>query len=707
MSSQATHKITPEHLSRKAIVYLRQSSPGQVKQNTESQRLQYEMTRHARQLGWHNVEVIDTDLGASASVGAAARHGFEHLLTQVATRQVGIVFSRELSRLLRTDKDFCQLLEVCQLFDTLLGDSEQIYDLNLTDDQLMLGIKGTLSVVELKTLRLRLVQGQENKARRGELFRRLPPGYVLDGDNKVVKDPDVRIQEMIGLVFRKFRESWSIRQTMLWFHNNEVELPVNKLGNGQQQLAWQLPTYSFISDVLHNPFYAGAYVYGRRQMEVSLVDGRPIKRQGRLRPLEETRVFIRDHHVGYIDWAMYEENQRQIRANALRANHAGDEAIGAVRSGQGLLGGVLRCGRCGRKLHVRYWGKHGTAARYLCPGDFVSGGRYCLGFGGATVDRRLGEYVVEAISPLGIAASLEAAERVVAADQDRQAALRRQLEQAEYEALRASEQYHAVDPRNRLVAAELERRWNAKLVAVERHQAELVALEQQRKSLTAEERRQLFQLGENFGDVWHSDGCPMELKKKIVRTVIEEVLVDLEEQTNRLQFIIHWKGGCHTSFEMDKPRSPVGRKTSQQDLEIISGMAERGYGDDEIARVLNKLGRRTAKDKRYNQQRVATARRTYHIAGQKRACRNPDILTLGEAVKQFGVSDTTIKRLVTEGLLHKDQVAPWAPWEIRRSDLESEPVRSILKHLKQTGKLVLDPIKLDSQATLFPMKSTR
>lgn len=701
MSTLAQHKITPEHLGRKAVVYLRQSSPGQVKHNVESQRLQRDLAQHARQLGWRNVESIDVDLGVSAGVGASARQGFEHLLTQVAARQVGIVFSWELSRLLRTDRDFCQLTEVCQLFDTLLGDHEQIYDLSLMDDQLVLGIKGTLSVVELRTMKLRLLQGQESKARRGELFRLLPPGYVLGPDGEVVKDPDLRVQEMMALVFRKFRELWSLRQTMLWFHDSQVELPVSKFRDGQRRLHWQLPTYSFISDVLHNPFYAGAYVYGRRPTEVALVDGRPIKRQGRLRPPEEARVFLREHHEGYIDWAMYEENQQKISANALRTHSAGDEAAGAVRAGQGLLAGLLRCRRCGRKLHVRYWGKHGTAARYLCQGDFESGGRYCLGFGGATVDRRVGEYIVEAISELGVAASLEATQRLESSDQERLAACRRQLEQAEYEALRAGEQYDEVDPRNRLVAAELEQRWNAKLEAVQRCKDELSALSQHSKPLTARDREQLLELGRDFGDVWRSDDCPMELKKKIARTVIEEVLVDLDEQSDQLQLIVHWKGGCHTSFEMEKPRSGVGRKTSQEDREIIRQMAERGYGDDQIARVLTKLDRRTAKDKRYNQHRVYTVRRTYQIAGQKRARRDPEILTLAEAAKHSGVSGTAIMRLVEQGILHKDQVVPWAPWEIRRSDLESEPVRGILDHLKQTGKLVLEPTALDSQRPLF------
>jgi len=698
MSHPFSHKITESHLSRKAVVYLRQSSPGQVKRNTESQRLQYDLVQRARQLGWKQVEVIDADLGSSASIAAAVRHGYEHTMGQVATGQVGIVLSRELSRLSRTDKDWCQLMEVCQVFDTLAGDEQQVYDLSLMDDQLVVGIKATLSVVELRVLQQRLVQGQESKARRGELYRLLAAGYVLDADGKVVKDPNQRVQQAIQLVFDKFRELWSIRQTFLWFHNQGIELPVNKHVAGQRHIVWQLPTLSFVSDVLHNAFYAGAYVYGRRTSEVALVDGRLLKRQGRQRSPEEARVFLRDHHEGYIGWESYEDNQRKIRSNALKMNSGGDETVGAVRSGHGLLAGLVRCRRCGRKLHVRYWGKQGTAARYLCMGDFASGGRHCLGFGGATVDRRVGEEVLRVISPLGVEASLEAMGQMQSRGEEKRSALSRQLEQAEYEARRAFEQYDEVDPRNRLVAEELERRWNAKLEATEQVKAALSELKETRPSLTEEERATIRALGRDLSLVWHSADYPVELKKRIVRTVIEEVLVDLDEVTQRLQFVIHWKGGCHTAFEMEKPRSGAGRKTSMEDVELIGRMAKRGYSDDEIARVLNKLGRRTGKGNRWNQHRVIACRKQH---GHKRGKRNPGILTHAEAARHCGVSTTTIRRLVENGLLAMEQVAPWAPWEIRRADLDSEPVRVILERLRQTGKLVLDPTHLANQTSLF------
>jgi DNA invertase Pin-like site-specific DNA recombinase len=235
-------KLQPHHLARKAVIYLRQSSPGQVKHNLESQHLQYAMADRARALGFQQTEIIDSDLGSSASVGARSREGFERLLAMVALNEVGLVMSRELSRLSRTDKDFCRLLELCQLFDTLIGDDQGLYNMNSLDDQLVLGIKGTLSVVELRVLRLRLDEGRRNKARRGEFYALRPPGYVLDGGDKLVKDPDVRVREAIELVFEKFREVKTLRQTLLWFRNNRVELPANKPRGGMYRVVFQLPT---------------------------------------------------------------------------------------------------------------------------------------------------------------------------------------------------------------------------------------------------------------------------------------------------------------------------------------------------------------------------------------------------------------------------------------------------------------------------------
>ncbi len=697
--TDTTQKITPEHLSRKAVVYLRQSSAAQVKQNKESQRLQYALRDTAKAYGFKHVEVIDCDLGASAAPGAQVRDGFKQLLASVALGEVGLVLSRELSRLSRTDKDWCHLLELCQVFNTLIADAENLYDLSRLDDQLVLGIKGTLSVVELKTLKFRLQQGREAKAQRGELGRCLAPGYVADLNGQIVKDPNLRVQEAIALVFKKFGDLGSIRQTHRWFHEEKIELPVNKARAGRYQLVWQLPTMSFLTDMLHNPLYAGAYVYGRRPIEVVVKDGQARKRQGNARAAKETSVFLPDHHPGYISWTQYQRYQDVMRSNG--GNFTRDDSALAVRSGQGLLTGLLRCGRCGRKLHIRYWGKSGTAARYVCSGDFATGGQYCLGFGGATVDKRLSEEILNAISSQRLAASVAAIEQFDTQDSDQRAALQRQLQQVQYEAQRAFEQYDQADPANRLVVDVLEQRWNAKLEALEKLRSELDAQSDAVASLTAADKKAILELGQDFAVVWGDPACPMVLKKKITRTLIHEIVVDLDDAAQQLRLIIHWHGGCHTTVMMPKPQSgAVAHKTALEDLELITRMACR-YRDDEVARVLSKLGRRTGKGKRWTQSRVAYVRKKYAIDPPDEETRDTDILTLAQATQHSGVSDTTLMRLIKEKLLTAGQIAPYAPLEIKRADLDSEPVSSILKRLKETGKLVLDGNPLANQQSLF------
>jgi DNA invertase Pin-like site-specific DNA recombinase len=689
-------KIKPEHLVRKAIVYLRQSSEKQVRQNLESQRLQYELAERIRGLGWQEIEVINTDLGCSAAMGAASREGFERVLTSVALGEVGIVVSREVSRLSRTDKDWCRLVEVCQIFGTLIGDEQQVYDLSYLDDQLVLGIKGTLSAVELKVLRQRLQAGQESKARRGELFKRLAVGYARDGSGKVVLHPDRRVCEAIQLVFSKFRERWSVRQTFQWFRDHDVELPANPICG--TQLVWKIPSQSLIADILRNPFYAGAYVWGRRPMQTLLVEGRLKKRQAAYRRPEDCRVFIANHHVGYIDWATYEENQRMRHRNSV--TWQADESLSAIRAGQGLLVGLLRCGHCGRKLHVRYWGGTGTNARYLCRGDYDDGGQYCLGFGGAMVDRRISEELLKVISPLGVEANLKAIAELNSGEAAQRAALSSKHEELEYEAKRAFEQYDLVDARNRLAAAELERRWNEKLQEIETVQQQLATLAEQQRSLSLEEEARILSMGENFAEVWNSEHCPPTLKKMIFRSVIEEIIAHTDPQKETLHFTIHWKGGVHTQLEMNRPRSATATATPMEALEIIRRMAVR-HGDDQIASVLNRLGYSTGKGNRWNQNRVATARKNHTIVGQRRALPDPDRVSLNEAARLCRVSHRSLERLVEAGLLNREQTAPRAPWEIRRADLNTEPVRSILEHLRRTGKLVLRGGRTDPQTRLF------
>ena len=692
-------RITQEHLVRKAIVYLRQSSENQVRNNLESQRLQYAMADRGRELGFRVVEVIDTDLGSSAATAATQREGFQKLLGAIALGEIGIVLARELSRLLRTDRDFCQLVELCQAFGTLIGDEQAIYDPSRMDDQLVLGIKATMSVAELKVIHMRLALGKENKARRGELYPRLPAGYVWDLDQKIVKDPNLRVQEGIALVFSKFRETWSSRQTYKWFRDNAVELAVTKASDGAVRLLFQIPKPSQISGILHNPIYAGAYVWGRRSTEVRWEEGRLKRRQGAPCKPKEAKVFLRDHHEGYIDWSTYEENQLMIKRNDFRGPP--DETAGVARSGKGLLAGLMRCGRCGRKFYVRYWGKSGTSARYLCSGTAsVEAGKYCIGFGGATIDRRVAAEVGRALTPHGVRASLAAIEDLTSVEGEKKKLIERHLQQMEYEAGRAFDQFDAVDPKNRLVADQLERRWNAKLANVEECKESLRQLEAEPTVLTIEEREELTHLGEHFIEAWSDPECSIQLKKQIIRTVIEEIIVN-EEPAGTLAVTIRWSGGTHTAFEMAKPSPKTMHRTKEDDLDVIRKMAPR-YGDMDIARVLSKLGRTTGKGHPWSLTSVKSARRTYHIEGRAKTLKDDQVLTHNGAARFTGTSDTTIKKLVDAGILPMKRCVPYAPWEIQRSDLESPRVRRILETLRQTGRLQLgDP--LNEQADLFPL----
>jgi DNA invertase Pin-like site-specific DNA recombinase len=690
-------RINADHLARKAIVYLRQSSLSQVKHNIESQRLQYALADRATELGFNQVEVIDKDLGASASSGSRERPGFQQLLTSVAVGDVGIILSRELSRLSRTDKDWCHLVEICQFANTLIGDERTVYDPNLFDDQLVLGIKGTISAAELNVLRMRLLQGKEAKAQRGELFTVVAPGYIRDGD-VLVKDPNRRVQEAIRLVFKQFQALGSIRQTYGWFMENQIDLPVNKPIGGQTQLVWKLPAQTFIPSVLHNPIYAGAYVYGRRPVEKVLEQGELRKRQAAIRPHDQAKVFIRDHHEGYISWETYLRYQRMIDNNG--TNFEPDDAILAVREGHGLLTGLLRCARCGHKLQVRYWGKRGTAPRYLCHGDYNSAGRYCIGFGGATAEQRISDEVLTVISSEGVAASLRAVEQLDNHHSDHHSALQRQLQQVEYEAQRAFVQYDQADPGNRLVVDTLEHRWNEKLEKVEQVQNTLDAAQIAPQILTEQDKQSILELGQHFADTWHRTECPMGLKKKIIRCLIKEIIVDVDKEKQLLSFIIHWQGGSHTDLIIPRPLpANQGHKTKAEDLELIRKMAIRYY-DAEIAMVLSKLGRKTGKGNRWSQSSVRIIR-TKH--GIKPAPKREDdgILNLVQAKHYCGVSGSSIMRLITANILPAEQVAPFAPYEIKQSDLDKDPVLSILKTLKKTGRLTLKGGVSANQSELF------
>lgn len=690
-------KIREDHVRRVAVVYLRQSSMKQVRHNLESQRLQYALADRATRLGFKRVEVVDTDLGVSAAAGASIRPGFERVLSMVAQGGVGIILSREVSRLSRNDQDWCRLMEICQVFDTLIGDEEHVYDPSQMDDQLVLGIKGTLSVVELGVLRMRMLRGREAKAARGRLKFRLPPGYIHDADDHPVKSPDARTREAIELVFQRFRELRNARRLHVWFHDERIEMPVfQHAGSSKGRIEWQLPGIQYLTGILKNPFYAGAYVYGRRPRHATVVEGKVVKRSARLQPAEQCRVFLPDHHEAYLSWQQYQDNLEALRHNTSRRSES--DAMTAVRSGSGLLVGMIRCGHCGRRLHVNYWGRSGTSPRYVCRGAYPGTSSGCLSFAGTLLEKAIEKQVLAVVSPFGIEASQMALAAMSERDDGKMGLLQRRAEQLRYEASRAFEQYDQVDPRNRLVAAELERRWNTKLAEAEHAETDLAEAQRAHAPLDPPSLARLQRLGERFEQAWRSPHCSGPLKKQIVRTLSEELLVRRDDL--QLVFTVHWAGGVHTELRFDRPAPGSHAKTSEDAIAIIVAMAPR-YDEGTIAAVLNRNGLTTGKGNRWNSPRVATARRSHKIAPRSTSPDHLGLLGLKQAANHCGVSQQTIRKLVASGLVRNEQTIPLAPYEIVKADLDSDSVQQVLARLRTTRKLDLSGGLVDSQRELF------
>ncbi len=451
-------KIKAHHLQRKAILYVRQSSVYQVTHNQESQQLQYAMQERLRQLGWCEIEVIDEDLGRSAA-GTVQRAGFERLVVAVSLGQVGAVAAREVSRFARNNREWQQLVEVCRVVDTLLIDQEAIYTPRQGNDRLLLGLKGSLNEYELDLLRERSVEARREKARRGELIVVAPVGFMKTEDQRLEKDPDRRVQEAIRLAFAKFLELGSVRQTLWWFIEQEVVLPV-RLANGETR--WRRPSYSHVYRILTHPAYGGAYAYGKTEQTMHYDDGQP-RRVSRRKPRDQWLALLPDAHEGYLSWEQFEHIQRMISENG-----TGTGKPGAAKRGLSLLAGLLRCRRCGRKLTVYYTGRDHNMLRYACRRGLLDNGEAsCIAFGGTAADEVLSQQLLRVVQPGALEAALLSARDVGREQDEVLAALARDLEAARYAANRAWKQYDASDPDNRLVTSELERRWNQALQRVE------------------------------------------------------------------------------------------------------------------------------------------------------------------------------------------------------------------------------------------------
>ena len=660
-------KITPDHLARGAFIYIRQSTVDQLANNHESRLRQYGLADRARALGWTDVTVIDDDLGRSGS--GVSRPGFERLLAAICEGRVGAVFAIEASRLARNGRDWHTLIEFCGLVGTVIVDEDGTYEPRHPNDRLLLGMKGTMSELELSLLRARSMEALKQKARRGELFFTVAVGYVKVGREKIEMDPDLRVREAIGLVFTRFAEMQSIRQVFLSLRGDQIALPyINSKSSGQHQLLWKLPVYATVNNLLTNPVYAGAYAFGRTGSRITIENGRKHILRGYRKDRSDWAVLLVDHHEGYLSWPDYERNQRLIADNA---NGKGMMARGAVRKGEALLTGLLRCGHCGRRLLVSYNGTKGDVGRYNCDATRSNpGADPCISFGALRVDEAVGAEMVRLLQPLGVEAAVHAITECEHQSGEKQRQLDLALEQARYEAARARRQYDTVDPDNRLVAGELERRWNTALAAVRTLEVELEALLRQRPAaLSAEERQRLLQMGADLEAAWHHPAANAVTRKRIIRVVLREVVARVED--DQIQLLLHWQGGDHTRLTVRKNRRGQTRwSVEPETMELIRACA-RLMPDKAIAGMLNRTGKRTGRLNGWTQSRVRSFRNTHGIAvymDGEWAERGE--VTLTEAARMLNLSPLTMLRQIRAGIIPAEQYCKGAPWVIKRRSVE-------------------------------------
>jgi len=658
-------KITAEHLARNACVYIRQSTVDQLIHNQESQRRQYALADRARNLGWSVVDIIDDDLGRSG--GGTARPGFERLLAAICEGRVGAVFAIEASRLARNGRDWHTLIEFCGLVNTIIVDEDGIYDPRHPNDRLLLGMKGTMSELELSLFRQRSHAALRQKARRGELVLGVAAGYVKVGRDRIEMNPDRRVQEALKLVFTKFAEFQSARQVHIWLREEGIELPVKSRRGEAQGVVWRLPAYNIVHNILTNPVYAGAYAFGRTTSKVRVEDGRKIVRRGVPRPMAEWEVLIKDHHAAYITWDEFERNLKVIANNATAMSSA--VARGAARQGELVLSGLLRCGHCGRKLHVHYSGKLG---RYNCYGARMNHGtERCISISGLSIDAAITKEVLHVLRPLGIESAINA----IAATSSETTVAERQLElslqQARYEADLARRQFDAVDPDNRLVASELERRWNDALKTVARIESEIAASIARRPAPLGErERQQLMTLGADVERAWSHPAATASTRKRIIRAALSEIIVRRDGAI--IHAVVHWQGGDHTELQIKQRLNAAGRhnpRIPDDKIALVSELA-RLMPDRQIARLLNRTGVETGHGNAWTEQRVRSFRKHHGIARHREGEWNErGEITLEAAAKIIGVCKMTALRMLRRGDIKGRQACPGAPWVIRADDL--------------------------------------
>ena len=672
-------KITSSHLSRAALIYVRQSTLAQLERNTESTARQYDLVNRARQLGWPReaIRVIDGDLGISGSV-TGQRAGFEGLVAEVALGQVGIILALEASRLARDNAAWYRLLDLAGVCDTLVADADGVYHPALFTDRLVLGLMGIMAESELHVLRARLEGGIKNKAARGELRRGLPVGLIWgEGDGEICFHPDEAVTGVLRATFKQFAVSGSVRATWLWLRAQQLRWPLQQavyLHGKPGEITWVEPTYHAVHTTLTHPAYAGAYVYGRTRDERCLGPDGALRTRRRKLPRDQWEVLIPDHHPGFTDWDTYLANQARIGANI--RPQARQPGTGAVREGSALLQGLATCGTCGRKLAVFYRGPAKTVPNYYCQGsaELVNGrGSRHMNVGGQAIDAAVAGAFLAALQPAALQACLHAAEQL---EHGHDAALdqhRRQVEQARYQAVKAERRYRAVDPENRLVARGLETEWNTALQQLADAEAELTRRQTARpKALTPAGRDAILALGDDMGQVRDAPTTTDKDRKQLLRTLLEEVNITgrRDDPDPHARLVLRWKGGAITELTVPLRRPQPKIRTDDDTVDLVRRLAVH-YPDAIIAGILNRQGRRTPRGLSYTAGRVQGLRHYWGIPRHQPATSAPaegELLNVAQAARQLGIAPSTLLRWLNDGFIAGEQVTPGAPWRVRLTD---------------------------------------
>ncbi|HUZ96974.1 MAG TPA: recombinase family protein [Edaphobacter sp.] len=646
MRADAHQKVNADHLQRNAYLYVRQSTLRQVFENTESTMRQYDLRQHALALGWapEQIVVIDNDLGQSGA-SAVGREGFQHLVTEVSMGHAGIVLGLEVSRLARNSTDWHRLLEICALTDTLILDEDGVYDPAHYNDRLLLGLKGTLSEAELHVIKARLQGGILNKARRGELESALPVGLTYNPAHQPVLDPDKHVQESLRFFFDTFDRTGSAMATMKTFHQRGLLFP-RRLRKGPQKgdLVWTELTHSRALQVLHNPRYAGAFVYGRKRVRKK-ADGS----ETCLKRPRDQWILLPDMHPGYISWEQYEENQRRLSENAQAQGD--DRRKSPPREGPALLQGLVLCGVCGRRMTVRY---HSRGTRpvpdYLCQRDGIEHGKpICQSINGEQIDKAIGELLIQTMTPmtLDIALAVQQELRTRLDEVDR--LRRKQVERARYEADQAQLRYMHVDPANRLVADTLEAEWNGKLRALNEAQQEYERLRQtDHLAIDEAQRTRIAALASDFPRLWQDPNTPDRERKRMVRLLLEDVTLLKREQ---IQVHVRFKGGVLKSLSLQPPLSaPYLRKTPAVIVREVDRLLDQ-HTNREVAAILNEKGLRSGSGRPFTVMAIINIRRHHGLRDCCQRMRDLGLLTIQQIAERLDIGASAVKDWRDRGLL--------------------------------------------------------